>query len=100
MQWAPWWAYRKAPFRRRAQMLSLAPGAISMWWMRQTLPAGRRWRSAIAASRSEEHTSELQSQSNLACRLLLEKKTRERALLPRYIVTAHDLSPVTVYTRK
>src|SRR2546430_8415954 len=27
-----------------------------------------------AARRSEEHTSELQSQSNLVCRLLLEKK--------------------------
>src|SRR2546430_8369900 len=27
-------------------------------------------------NRSEEHTSELQSQSNLVCRLLLEKKTR------------------------
>src|SRR5256886_5491182 len=27
------------------------------------------------AERSEEHTSELQSQSNLVCRLLLEKKT-------------------------
>src|SRR2546427_4234931 len=26
--------------------------------------------------RSEEHTSELQSQSNIVCRLLLEKKTR------------------------
>src|SRR2546430_13730355 len=29
---------------------------------------------AVAALRSEEHTSELQSQSNLVCRLLLEKK--------------------------
>src|SRR2546430_13505277 len=28
--------------------------------------------------RSEEHTSELQSQSNLVCRLLLEKKTQVR----------------------
>src|SRR2546430_13270119 len=28
------------------------------------------------AARSEEHTSELQSQSNLVCRLLLEKKKR------------------------
>src|SRR2546427_1950841 len=28
----------------------------------------------IDGSRSEEHTSELQSQSNLVCRLLLEKK--------------------------
>src|SRR2546427_7025444 len=29
------------------------------------------------AGRSEEHTSELQSQSNLVCRLLLEKKKQE-----------------------
>src|SRR2546430_7565271 len=29
-------------------------------------------------TRSEEHTSELQSQSNLVCRLLLEKKNRDR----------------------
>src|SRR5256886_2868260 len=29
-----------------------------------------------AALRSEEHTSELQSQSNLVCRLLLEKKKK------------------------
>src|SRR3989475_9480183 len=28
----------------------------------------------LARARSEEHTSELQSQSNLVCRLLLEKK--------------------------
>src|SRR2546430_8995044 len=34
--------------------------------------------------RSEEHTSELQSQSNLVCRLLLEKKkTQNRELLFR-----------------
>src|SRR2546427_8294303 len=31
-----------------------------------------------AVVRSEEHTSELQSQSNLVCRLLLEKKKREQ----------------------
>src|SRR2546430_3416792 len=31
-----------------------------------------------ARARSEEHTSELQSQSNLVCRLLLEKKNRSR----------------------
>src|SRR2546430_12364738 len=30
-------------------------------------------------ARSEEHTSELQSQSNLVCRLLLEKKNRASA---------------------
>src|SRR2546430_11848419 len=31
-------------------------------------------------TRSEEHTSELQSQSNLVCRLLLEKKKIDHAL--------------------
>src|SRR2546430_5651332 len=31
-----------------------------------------------ASARSEEHTSELQSQSNLVCRLLLEKKKKNR----------------------
>src|SRR2546430_4534043 len=39
--------------------------------------SGRRGaapRARGAAPRSEEHTSELQSQSNLVCRLLLEKK--------------------------
>src|SRR5688572_31485820 len=34
----------------------------------------RRHHARRAAARSEEHTSELQSQSNLVCRLLLEKK--------------------------
>src|SRR2546430_4669490 len=32
----------------------------------------------LALERSEEHTSELQSQSNLVCRLLLEKKKTSR----------------------
>src|SRR2546430_13176001 len=31
----------------------------------------------ILVARSEEHTSELQSQSNLVCRLLLEKKNKQ-----------------------
>src|SRR2546430_10429696 len=33
-------------------------------------------------ARSEEHTSELQSQSNLVCRLLLEKKKSPSRVLP------------------
>src|SRR2546430_8072271 len=32
----------------------------------------------VEALRSEEHTSELQSQSNLVCRLLLEKKKKKK----------------------
>src|SRR2546427_6120508 len=38
--------------------------------------------------RSEEHTSELQSQSNLVCRLLLEKKKKQQ-----HKTTAHDTTP-------
>src|SRR2546430_8451664 len=34
--------------------------------------------SARGSARSEEHTSELQSQSNLVCRLLLEKKKKKK----------------------
>src|SRR2546430_13352378 len=34
-------------------------------------------RAALSNQRSEEHTSELQSQSNLVCRLLLEKKKKK-----------------------
>src|SRR5438270_3617395 len=34
---------------------------------------------APSTGRSEEHTSELQSQSNLVCRLLLEKKKNKKA---------------------
>src|SRR5688572_32564795 len=34
----------------------------------------------LSGQRSEEHTSELQSQSNLVCRLLLEKKKKKTVL--------------------
>src|SRR2546427_13024193 len=39
-------------------------------------PLWRVWRQPARDIRSEEHTSELQSQSNLVCRLLLEKKKK------------------------
>src|SRR2546430_17247467 len=42
--------------------------------LRRCRPRGRRARRPERDLRSEEHTSELQSQSNLVCRLLLEKK--------------------------
>src|SRR2546430_4085669 len=38
----------------------------------------RAQQAAALERRSEEHTSELQSQSNLVCRLLLEKKKKNR----------------------
>src|SRR2546430_12272101 len=48
-----------------------------------------------AARRSEEHTSELQSQSNLVCRLLLEKKkinTHAGAMSLAYHLVGHDVN--------
>src|SRR2546430_7127205 len=45
--------------------------------------------------RSEEHTSELQSQSNLVCRLLLEKKKKHKN---RDYILVHLLIYVLLYT--
>src|SRR5947207_4283686 len=47
---------------------------------------------AFAEQSSEEHTSELQSHSDLVCRLLLEKKTTRQAL------TTYEKSPRTQLT--
>src|SRR5437868_8425135 len=42
-----------------------------------SVPAPRKRRRPAAPSRSEEHTSELQSRFDLVCRLLLEKKKKK-----------------------
>src|SRR2546430_6406333 len=42
--------------------------------------------------RSEEHTSELQSQSNLVCRLLLEKKKKKIIATTPYIIHRSTLN--------
>src|SRR2546430_5985667 len=49
---------------------------------------GVLWR----AGRSEEHTSELQSQSNLVCRLLLEKKKKTIAETSMHKRIVHNTS--------
>src|SRR2546430_12529839 len=49
--------------------------SIHRWPM---IGSRRRAGCILSWMRSEEHTSELQSQSNLVCRLLLEKKKREK----------------------
>src|SRR2546430_11223186 len=43
--------------------------------------------------RSEEHTSELQSQSNLVCRLLLEKKNMDGGMILVTIAVIGDMIP-------
>src|SRR5690606_39605363 len=45
-------------------------------WPSIGLNSARESSFALMSSRSEEHTSELQSRENLVCRLLLEKKKR------------------------
>src|SRR5205085_9194322 len=54
-----------------------APAASPRRGSRGARPLARRCTSPPRSSRSEEHTSELQSQSNLVCRLLLEKKKKK-----------------------
>src|SRR5260221_8058985 len=49
-----------------------APIQGATWFYRATPSMGRQ----APAARSEEHTSELQSHSDLVCRLLLEKKKK------------------------
>src|SRR2546427_2954991 len=51
-------------------------------WSRITLcgPSATRESISTPRFRSEEHTSELQSQSNLVCRLLLEKKKKQQKM--------------------
>src|SRR2546427_947850 len=60
-------------FRSRS-LLCLATTSWIVSWMRCDARPNRFSQSATI--RSEEHTSELQSQSNLVCRLLLEKKKK------------------------
>src|SRR2546427_3739817 len=56
-----------------------------------------RWSTRSASgptpsSRSEEHTSELQSQSNLVCRLLLEKKKQKILVqaVAQHLLVVHE----------
>src|SRR2546430_5104476 len=63
--------FRSAGQKMRGERLRLLLGLL-------VLAVGIRF--ALNLVRSEEHTSELQSQSNLVCRLLLEKKKRTDAL--------------------
>src|SRR2546422_7666127 len=69
--WPPTWARRRSP---RAALVWPSPSGAA--------PASRStpttWISTPAtASRSEEHTSELQSRLHIVCRLLLEKKKKK-----------------------
>src|SRR2546430_11458556 len=57
-------------------LAALAPHRARLLAVRERRPQPARDEKIVVA-RSEEHTSELQSQSNLVCRLLLEKKNNQ-----------------------
>src|SRR5438132_10898302 len=58
-------------------LVQVAPGtAITPNVLHPKLPTEEPLSAALDARRSEEHTSELQSHSDLVCRLLLEKKKK------------------------
>src|SRR5215475_8002808 len=73
--------------RLAARTMSFWFDAVGGWWSALQLntaptlptvfvsvPAGLIDKRPVTVTRSEEHTSELQSRENLVCRLLLEKK--------------------------
>src|SRR5436190_17380136 len=64
-------------------IVSTFPGEMHSTWLRGDLVNRLRKQTSIPVEhveveRSEEHTSELQSHSDLVCRLLLEKKKKNR----------------------
>src|SRR2546430_12848332 len=76
--------------------------ALPISWVPSQSAAERRssaivlqHRPSAMTARSEEHTSELQSQSNLVCRLLLEKKKKNKQ---RQLTATHITTPVVPYS--
>src|SRR2546427_8541930 len=53
---------------------------------------GRGATLSMSTNRSEEHTSELQSQSNLVCRLLLEKKKNKKKYRDVHLTDKHQVA--------
>src|SRR2546427_7706452 len=69
-------------FRSRAENARIEGGNLIIEARREKF-SNREYTSARLKTqglRSEEHTSELQSQSNLVCRLLLEKKKKKKEI--------------------
>src|SRR3712207_7334059 len=85
------------PILAQSGSLSRSPGAPPRWW--RSCSSVTAWYCGcidffssgnVSPSRSEEHTSELQSRQYLVCRLLLEKKKKK----PRPDSAAHVTSHV------
>src|SRR3989442_7720332 len=84
---------RRPPRSTLFPYTTLFRSASSYW--RQTAgtsfvrPSGMWMFSFATSTRSEEHTSELQSRPHLVCRLLLEKKKKDRDELLKDVGKSH-----------
>src|SRR2546430_11609698 len=90
----PYTTLFRSPLRRRWSVrvhASSCTGCSARAGTPTTSPRHNPDRNATV-TRSEEHTSELQSQSNLVCRLLLEKKKKDNA--------SHSTSPPTSHLQQ
>src|SRR2546421_9687795 len=83
----PYTTLFRSPFSMRGRCFTIlcclrvgVTGRRAEYEIRSQEESGRR--------RSEEHTSELQSRSDLVCRLLLEKKKKEKK--ERYVGCEHE----------
>src|SRR5690606_22287429 len=72
---------RRAIARRGTPLGTMGPRLRAIGQSIRSIGGGRPMqlrRPALEQTRSEEHTSELQSRENLVCRLLLEKKKKKK----------------------
>src|SRR5436190_12197207 len=79
---------RRPPRSTLFPYTTLHPISSAASRLMRTLSQWLKWKPAWRVPRSEEHTSELQSHSDLVCRLLLEKKNRDLAIA---LATANTL---------
>src|SRR2546430_2791169 len=85
--------YRSA---RRLRVFVIGPAAVPAKGIVDLVMTPREGVLVRLEQRSEEHTSELQSQSNLVCRLLLEKKKKNNKLITFYSNPCLDSYDCTV----
>src|SRR2546430_9021617 len=71
-----WTRARLGALKAQIEEAGLCFAVVESIAVHEDIKLGRPGRDRLIDHRSEEHTSELQSQSNLVCRLLLEKKKK------------------------
>src|SRR2546430_6421420 len=87
--------FNPKPGTLKARLCVQGSQALRLFCAERGVPCEQVGTWVVATSRSEEHTSELQSQSNLVCRLLLEKK-KKNTLTPHTLdsILSNNLTPV------